>query len=165
MMNKKNIIVALIVIGIMYYLYTLNSVNVAPKLKGGSSDLSTRGSTNKNPLNIKKGGKTDWLGTKGYDSYGHAIFTTYQYGIRAALVDIRGKINRGINTVDKLVRIWAEANTGNYSNYIVKESKLTHDGILKFDKSTMRELTFYMGIWESKYYISDGEFNGAWNLV
>lgn len=161
-MNKKNIIIGLIVLGLFLWVYSLQAM---PNLSLGKSNLTTRGSTNKNPLNIKKGGSTDWKGSTGYDSYGHAIFSTYQYGIRAALVDIRGKINRGINTVDKLVRIWAEANTGNYSNYIVNNSKLTHGGTLKFDKVTMRTLTYWMAIWESKYYISESEFNGAWNMV
>lgn len=161
-MNKKGFIILLVLIVMLYYAY---DTNATPALSTGKSDMGTVGSGNKNPLNIKKGGKTDWKGTIGYDQYGHAKFSSFEYGIRASLVDIKGKIGRGVNTINKLVRVWAEANTGNYSNFIVKQTKLNPNAVLKFDKKTMSLLVNAMGIWESRYYITATQFDNAWKMV
>lgn len=163
-MNKYIAIIAIIIILLVFALTSNASTLIYdPNVK---SDLNTRGSKNKNPLNIKKGGTQDWQGTLSYDSYGHAVFTSVEYGVRAALKDIQGKIQRGINTIPKLLSKWAEANVSNYVNFVTSKSGLTQTEILRAnDKEQLRKLVYFMGIWESKYYISKEEYDTAWTML
>lgn len=162
-MNQKIIVIVLVLL-ILYYTVFKSNANDLPTTMQ-DLDNTIIGQRNKNPLNIKKGGKTDWQGTIGYDKQGHAIFSSIPFGVRAALKDLSGKINRGVNTINKIVKVWAQANTDNYANFIAKESKIDKNAVLTFNKETMRKLVFYMGIWESKYKISEEEYEEAWNML
>lgn len=72
---------------------------------------------NNNPLNVKRpanGGR--WKGQVGTDRFGHTIFKTEEYGIRAgALVLLTYARKHKIATVEELVRRFAE---GNHEGYI-----------------------------------------------
>lgn len=162
-MNQKIIVIVLVLL-ILYYTVFKSNANDLPTTMQ-PIDTTVRGQRNKNPLNIKKGGSTDWQGTVGYDEQGHAIFSSIEYGIRASLKDLSGKINRGVNTINKIVSVWAQANTGNYANYVSSNSKIDKNAVLTFDKETMRKVVYYMGIWESKYKISKEQFDTAWNML
>lgn len=161
-MNQKIIVIVIVVLILYYSLSKANTINPTTMQP---LDNNVRGQRNRNPLNIKKGGTSDWLGTVGYDEQGHAIFSSVEYGTRAALKDIQGKINRGINTINKLVKIWAEANTDNYANYVATNSKIDKNKVLTFDKETMRRVVYYMAIWESKYKLSAEQYDKAWSLL
>lgn len=163
-MNKKTLIIISVIVFLLVFVFNSNANTLIqnPML----SDLNTRGSKNKNPLNIKKGGKTDWQGTISYDSYGHAVFSSVELGVRAALKDIQGKINRGINTIPSLLSKWAEANVGNYTAFVTSKSGLTTtEKLVAGNKEQLRKLVYYMGIWESKYYISKEQFDTAWEML
>lgn len=163
-MNKKTLIIISVIVFLLVFVFKSNANTLIqnPML----SDLNTRGSKNKNPLNIKKGGNSDWQGTVGYDSYGHAVFSKVEYGVRAALKDIQGKIGRGINTIPVLLGKWAEANVGNYTAFVTSKSGLTKtEKLIATDKEQLRKLVYYMGIWESKYYISKEQFDTAWEML
>lgn len=160
--NKKIILIAVVVL--VFFLYSTSTANPTSSIMQPIDD-TVRGQKNRNPLNIKKGGKTDWQGTVGYDSYGHGIFTSIEMGTRAALIDIKGKIARGLNTIQKLVNVWAEANTGPYANYVASNAKIDKDKVITFDKETIRKIVYYMAIWESKYKLSAEQFETAWTLA
>lgn len=160
--NKKIIIIAVVVL--FLFLYSTSNANVTSNIMQPINE-SVRGQKNRNPLNIKKGGKTDWKGTQGYDSFGHAIFDTIENGTRAALIDLKGKIARGVNTIEKIVSIWAEANTVPYANYVASNSKIDKNTPIKFEKETMRKIVYFMSIWESKYSLSSEQFETAWSLA
>ena len=80
-----------------------------------NSSLSMR---NRNPLNVKG---TQWQGQVGTDEQGHAIFCSVEYGIRAAAKVLRSYARRhGINTIEGIVKRFAE---GNQKEYIIFLSK------------------------------------------
>jgi hypothetical protein len=165
-MNKKLIIVSLLVLVIILFAFTNSDAeNLTLPTDMQPIDTTVRGQRNRNPLNIKKGGSQDWQGSTGYDSQGHAIFTSIEYGTRAALIDLKGKIGRGINTIYKICDIWAEANIANYAGYVSNNSKIPQNQVIRFEKETMRKIVYYMGIWESKYKLSAEQFETAWNLA
>ena len=68
------------------------------------------GFRNNNPGNIK--GK-NWYGQIGVDDYGHAIFSSEVYGIRALTKTLVRYEERGINTIEKIVSTYAEGNKRN----------------------------------------------------
>ncbi len=125
----------------------------------------TIGVKNKNPLNIKKGGKQDWMGTVGYDSQGHAIFSSFVYGIRAAIKDIKGKFNRGIDSIEELIYVWALGNREPYITYVTNQTGFSRNQKLEFNKTNIQKLVVAMGKFESTYTISQSEFNSSWLLV
>lgn len=165
-MDKRIIIIGLLVLALFLFSFT-NDTNEPLILPSDMQPIDTtvRGQRNRNPLNIKKGGRQDWQGTTGYDNQGHAIFSSIELGTRASLRDLKGKIERGINTIYKICDIWAEANISNYAGFVSNSSKIPQDKVIKFEKETMRKIVYYMGIWESKYKLSAEQFETAWNLA
>lgn len=165
MVQKKYIIVGVVVLLLLLFVFNTQATDLALPTDMQPLDPTVRGQRNKNPLNIKKGGTQDWQGTTGYDNQGHAIFSSIEYGTRAALKDLNGKINRGINTIDKICDIWAEANINNYANFVSNGSKIPRGQVIKFEKETMRKIVYYMGIWESKYKLSAEQYETAWSMA
>lgn len=161
-MNQKIIVIVIVVLILYYSLSKANTINPTTMQP---LDNNVRGQRNKNPLNIKKGGSSDWLGTEGYDEQGHVIFKSVEYGTRASLKDLQTKISRGVNTISKIVNVWAEANTGNYANYVSSQSGIDKNKVLTFDKETMRKIVYYMAIWESKYKLSKEQYDTAWSML
>lgn len=159
-MNKKTLIVVVIVV---ILIVSLSSFTSQPKM--GTYIKNSRGVRNRNPLNIKKGGTTDWKGTTGYDDEGHAIFSSFVMGIRASLVDLHTKLNRGVDTIQEIVYAWALGNREQYIDYLTSKTGWTRSRVIKWEKEDLRKLVFYMGIFESTYSISAEEFEEAWKLA
>ncbi|MDI9872236.1 hypothetical protein [Flectobacillus roseus] len=155
----KNVIIIFVIVLVLLLVFPASTVTA------GTYKSLTLGVKNKNPLNIKKGGTTDWLGTVGYDSQGHAIFSSFVYGIRAAIKDIKGKISRGIDTIQELIYVWAMGNREPYITYLVNQTGYSRNQKLEFSKTTIQRLVIAMGQFESTYTISQSEFNSAWLLV
>ena len=84
--------------------------------KNGSQQA--RGLRNNNPLNIRKS-NNNWLGKVTQNTDGcFEQFTTIEYGLRAAFLNIRTIVRRRqaqskTTTVAQLVRTWAPASDGN----------------------------------------------------
>lgn len=84
--------------------------------------MNTRGFRNKNPGNLR--GPTPWLGRVGTDPQGFAIFETMEYGVRALRVDLTAKLNRGLDTVQKIITVFAPPSDNNpTAAYIRKVSE------------------------------------------
>lgn len=82
------------------------------------------GFRNNNPGNIKG---RNWYGQIGVDDYGHAIFSSEVYGIRALTKTLVRYEERGINTIEKIVSTYAEGNNKNYIRFLCKYLKVKPD--------------------------------------
>lgn len=86
----------------------------------GMTDSSLpKGIRNNNPLNIRFYSMINWQGQTGDDGTGFAVFESMFYGLRAAAKDMNTKRGRGINTIGKIIPIWAPHGDSNpVENYI-----------------------------------------------
>ena len=79
----------------------------------------TLASENRNPLNIKARSTDPWEGQVGRDKYGHAVFETWEYGIRAASLVLRSyAVTHGIDTVEGIINRFAEGNREAYVAFL-----------------------------------------------
>jgi hypothetical protein len=138
------------------------STALTAKNKEEVEKIDTIGKKNKNPLNIKGKG---WQGQTGSDSQGHAIFSSYIYGTRASLINLKKYIDNGFNTIAKITARWAVDNTGNYANYVSQKSKINKDTVIAFEKEVIRKIMYYMSLWESKHNLTKEEFDEAFRLL
>lgn len=83
--------------------------------------MHTRGFRNNNPGNLKAG--TPWKGAIGMDSKGFAIFDTMENGVRALGKDLTAKINRGLDTIRKILYVYAPPSENPTANYVAKVSE------------------------------------------
>lgn len=89
-------------------------------LMGANKYFTARGIRNNNPGNLKISSNA-WKGKKSVLENTDGVFeqfTTPEYGIRALYIDLRSKINRGVNTIDKILNIYAPDNENNTIAYI-----------------------------------------------
>lgn len=83
---------------------------------------------NRNPFNIKALKRDKWKGQTGVDSQGHAIFESYEYGVRAAAHVLKNYSRKHkISTVAELVGRFAEGNREEYIRYICKRMGVRPD--------------------------------------
>jgi hypothetical protein len=90
-------------------------------LGGGAVLMNTRGFRNNNPGNLR--GAIPWKGRIGLDPDGFAIFETMELGVRALRVDLTAKMNRGLNTVRKILMVYAPPHENPTASYIRKVSE------------------------------------------
>lgn len=105
---------------------------------------------NKNLLNIKSpksGGR--WKGQIGEDKFGHAVFSDWEYGIRAACFVLKNYAKRHkIATIEALVYRFCTGNREAYIAYICTNLKVTPEQ--KIDLiSYIPELLRHMAVFES----------------
>lgn len=81
------------------------------------------GLRNNNPGNLRDSGIL-WQGRVGANK-GFTVFDAVENGIRAYAVDIRSKINRGLNTINKIIPVYAPPSENNTSSYITTVVRLT----------------------------------------
>lgn len=78
----------------------------------------TRGERNNNPGNIRFNSSFTWQGQAGKDSGGYLIFDTVENGIRAIGKDLLTKFSRGLNTVRKIISVYAPSFENDTESYI-----------------------------------------------
>lgn len=130
-----------------------------------------RGLRNNNPLNIRKS-NTPWLGKiiQGTDP-AFEQFKSLEYGIRAALVNLRTYIKRDrLDTIPRIITKWAPANDGNntqaYIEAVCKKSYISpHVRIRYNNKNEMCRLVWAMAFVECGQDISFGRVENAWALI
>lgn len=84
---------------------------------------------NNNPLNVKA---NDWLGQVGIDEFGHAIFTSNEYGIRAGASVLMNYYHKHkIDTITGIVNRFCTGNRKQYIKFLCQRLNLTP--IQKFD--------------------------------
>ncbi len=83
-------------------------------------DSSALAAKNKNPMNIKQLDHDIWEGQIGVDDQGHAMFSSWEYGIRAGAFTLRAyALKHNVDTVDKLVNRFAEAKGQKHTIYVL----------------------------------------------
>jgi hypothetical protein len=89
-----------------------------------------RGLRNHNPLNIRLGGDTFQGEIIGSADPAFKQFQTMGYGYRAAIVTIATYIQKGFNTVEKIIGRWAppeENDTAKYIKTVCSKAKVKRD--------------------------------------
>lgn len=83
----------------------------------------TRGERNNNPGNIRFDSRWTWQGQIGKDKDGYLLFDTVENGIRAIGKDLLSKFSRGLNTVRKIIEVYAPSFENNTEAYISAVSR------------------------------------------
>lgn len=116
---------------------------------------------NKNPLNIKSMGKQKWRGQVGTDEFGHAIFSSWEHGLRAAGFTLKAYARwHGVDTITGLVDRFCEAKgkiRDKYISFICTKLKVKPDEKIDFVKR-MPELLRVMARFESGMDLPDELF-------
>ena len=90
--------------------------------------------TNKNnPANLRGFG-IKWFGKNGFEK-GFSTFSKLEYGITALHTDLTAKIKKGVNTIEKIIEMFAprsENNTSAYIAFVVKQTKIPKDKLLSY---------------------------------
>lgn len=107
---------------ILYMPYTES--NIPPALYtpiDPQIDAMTLAVKNKNPLNIKKPGDGEaWEGQIGVDEQGHAVFSSWEYGVRAGAFTLRAYAQiYKVDTIDKLVSRFSEVKGKQFEVYVL----------------------------------------------
>ena len=81
-----------------------------------------------NYLNVKAPSDTYWLGQKGRDAHGHAVFVSPEWSLRAGTLVLRSYYQRhGIRTVRGIVERFSTCNHAEYTKYLCDRLKLEPD--------------------------------------
>lgn len=118
----------------------------------------TLASENRNPLNIKARSTDPWEGQVGRDKYGHAVFETWEHGIRAASLVLRSyAVTHEIDTVEGIINRFAEGNREAYVAFLCNRLDVRADE--PFDIITrMPDLLRAMSRFESGMELPDRYF-------
>lgn len=130
-----------------------------------------RGIRNNNPLNIRIS-SVAWQGKVEHNTDGSfEQFTRLEYGIRAALVNIRTYIKRDhIDTIQGIISKWAPSsdgnNTKNYIDFVCKKILLPPSTRLMYnDKGRLCMLVWAMIQVECGQEVGMGRIENAWALI
>lgn len=130
-----------------------------------------RGLRNNNPLNIRIS-STPWVGKVADNTDGtFEQFTSMEYGLRAALVNIRTYIRRDHrDTIEDIISRWAPAADGNdVRNYIAivsRKSCVPDRYHLSYnDKSRLSRIVWAMAFVECGQEISLASVERAWDMI
>ena len=81
-----------------------------------------------NYLNVKAPSDTYWLGQRGRDAHGHAVFVSPEWSLRAGTLVLRSYYQRhGIKTVRGIVERFSTCNHAEYTKYLCDRLKLEPD--------------------------------------
>lgn len=130
------------------------------------SDLNiekvTRGVRNKNPMNVVAlSSKNPWLGQVGHDSQYHAIFETYEHGLRAGYLTLKGYYEKKkVRTLYGITSRFCEGNALKYAKFIGKQlggiGPHEEIDVMRHMPNIMKAIVRYengFDIFPDKYYI------------
>lgn len=118
----------------------------------------TLASENRNPLNIKARSTDPWEGQIGRDKYGHAVFETWEHGIRAASLVLRSyAVTHEIDTVEGIINRFAEGNREAYVAFLCNRLDVRADEPLDII-ARMPDLLRAMSRFESGMELPDKYF-------
>lgn len=128
-----------------------------------------RGYRNNNPLNIRISNNA-WAGKIANNTDGSfEQFEDIAHGYRAGLLNIRTQINRGNNTIRKLINAWAPSSDGNspenYANKVASASGISADEIINpKDPNTMQKIVLAMAKIENGQDANPDDVAQGWKL-
>lgn len=108
-----------------------------------ASGLATRGERTNNPGNLEKGQPWQGLAADQSGDVRFATFQTPEYGIRALAVLLKGYVQRGFNTIRKIINRYAPAVENKTNAYIKHVASLTGihpDQVLTLNGNTLASL-------------------------
>lgn len=130
------------------------------------SDLNiqklTRGVRNKNPMNIVAlSSKNPWLGQIGRDDQYHAVFETFEHGLRAGYVTLKNYYEkRNIRTLHGITSRFCEGDVVKYAKFIGEQlggiSPYEEIDVMRYMPEIMKAMVRYengFDIFPDKYYI------------
>lgn len=97
-------------------------------LFGASFMKTSRGIRNNNPGNLRIS-ENAWQGKVPVAQNTDGVFEQFispEYGIRALFIDLRSKINRGLNTIEKIMNVYAPPTENNTIAYITAIENMTN---------------------------------------
>jgi hypothetical protein len=102
-----------------------------------------RGLRDNNPGNIRPSIRYQWNGQVGTEN-NYVVFVDIEHGLRAMCKDLMSKINRGLNTLNKYIPVYAPPsdnnNTQGYIDRVSKSTGIEPKAILDTNKTTMVKL-------------------------
>lgn len=171
-MNKKELV--LIGLGVVLVLSSFagSSTTMITDYRGNTK--APRGFRNNNAGNLKKPNSDTWQGTIGYDDKGFAIFSSFLYGVRAMIIDLRSKIIK-YGTIRKIIAVYAPASDNNdvekYSKTVATWAGFSPTQTLKPNKKTLQALVGAMSRFENGrngsgwWEVTAEQFEGGFNLL
>lgn len=122
---------------------------------------------NNNPGNIKKDAKFSWQGEKPGTTPGDfVIFDNLANGYRAMMKDFRTKIKRGVDTITKIITVWAPSSDDNdpasYITAVSEKTGIDPNATLKPDDvDTLGSIAYAMSFVEHNITADDGTLSKA----
>lgn len=101
------------------------------------------GIRNNNPGNLRPDNDYKWQGAAGVSSQNFVIFENMSWGLRALGTDISNKVFRDLNTIAKIIEVYAPRSENNTDAYISAVSATTgigKDQKIVLDKQTLKKL-------------------------
>jgi hypothetical protein len=101
---------------------------------------TSRGIRNNNPGNLRISANA-WQGKVPVEQNTDGAFEQFitpEHGIRALFIDLRSKINRGLDTVEKIMNVYAPPNENNTIAYITAIENMT--GISRFKTVNVNDI-------------------------
>ena len=135
---------------------------------------NVRGYRNNNPLNLRTSSNA-WKGkiplaqntdkNKAFEQ-----FINMPYGFRANMINMRTQVNKGNNTVEKLIHVWAPADDGNnpdgYTQRVCKTTGYNKTDIINpKNAEQMQNLAFAMAIVENGSAPQWDDIQKGWELI
>jgi hypothetical protein len=119
-----------------------------------------------NPGNIRKVASITWQGEQPGTAVGDFItFDTLVNGYRAMIKDFQTKINRGVDTLAKIITVWAppsENDTAAYITVVSDNTGINKDAkLLASDVDTLGNIAYNMSFVEHGIQNDDGTLMAA----
>ncbi len=111
----------------------------------------------KNPLNIKRNPRNNWLGKDKENKGTFEMFHSFFYGYRAAMILVKKHILLGrCTTIGELISIWAppsengEKITRQYQNFVAEGMTATTDDVVRWEnRRQICDIVYLMTIFEN----------------
>jgi hypothetical protein len=120
-----------------------------------------------NPGNIRRT-PINWKGKVKNSNNPFEIFTSLAFGTRALFMQIRTDLNRGNNTIEKLISKYAPATENQTNKYITNVARFTGflpNQILKPTKANLYKLAAAISKQETGTALTNSELNKGFSLL
>ncbi len=149
------------------YMAIVKRKKVAVQTPNFGSD-QTRGIKNNNPLNLRQT-NIDWKHESGKDfDSAFEEFDSMVWGLRAGLRNMRTWFERGNQTIEKIISVWApesENDTESYIQYVSEKSGIPRDAVIEWEKDTFYPIVAAMCKIESQFDCDYELYKDAWNKI
>lgn len=117
-----------------------------------------------NNLGNLRGEGINWRGKTGFEN-GFSVFATKAHGVRAIFADLNAKIKKGVNTISKIMEMYAprsENNTEKYIQFVAQKTGIARGAVLNF--SMLDKIVRAIILYEIGYNIGLDELLQAKNM-